>query len=198
MIAKFMRHGTILVAGTLLTGLLGLAPERSVSAEEFFIPVRSIDEVTAGAMPTVTDITASEAVLVFESSIPLVCSVVYGESPDFGMIATDLDMNGGAHSDHHPVMAGLRPNTEYFFRVQGTAADVLKLAMIAVDRRLGRELPAARLLLTVHDELVLEAPEAETERLAEVVREEMEGVAELRVPLVVDVASGRNWYEAKA
>ncbi len=83
-------------------------------------------------------------------------------------------------------------------RIQGTAADVLKLAMIAVDRRLGRELPAARLLLTVHDELVLEAPEAEAERLSEVVREEMEGVAELRVPLVVDVASGRNWYEAKA
>ncbi len=83
-------------------------------------------------------------------------------------------------------------------RIQGTAADLLKLAMIAVERRLGREVPEARLLLTVHDELVLEAPERDAERLSEAVREEMEGVAELDVPLVVDVASGRDWYEAKA
>jgi len=83
-------------------------------------------------------------------------------------------------------------------RIQGTAADLLKLAMIAVDRRLARGLPASRLLLTVHDELVLEAPEAEAERVSEMVREEMEGVAELAVPLVVEVGSGRTWYEAKA
>ena len=83
-------------------------------------------------------------------------------------------------------------------RIQGTAADLLKLAMIAVDRRLQAELEAARLLLTVHDELVLEAPAADVEALTSVVREEMEGVAELSVPLVVDIASGPDWYEAKA
>ncbi len=81
--------------------------------------------------------------------------------------------------------------------IQGTAADLLKLAMIAVDRRLRRELPAARLLLTVHDELVLEAPAAEVDALGAVVREEMEGVAELRVPLKVDLGSGPTWYHAK-
>ena len=83
-------------------------------------------------------------------------------------------------------------------RIQGTAADLLKLAMIAVDRRLRSELGAARLLLTVHDELVLEAPSADMDALASLVREEMEGVAELRVPLVVDMDSGPDWYEAKA
>lgn len=83
-------------------------------------------------------------------------------------------------------------------RIQGTAADLLKLAMIAVDRRLRRELPRARLLLTVHDELMVETPEADVDRVTGVMREEMTGVAELKVPLVVDAASGRDWYEAKA
>ncbi len=83
-------------------------------------------------------------------------------------------------------------------RIQGTAADLLKLAMIAVDRRLRAELGAARLLLTVHDELVLEAPAGAIDELSVLVREEMEGVADLRVPLVVDIDSGPDWYEAKA
>ena len=83
-------------------------------------------------------------------------------------------------------------------RIQGTAADLLKLAMIAVDRRLSSELQAARLLLTVHDELVLEAPSADMDALTSLVREEMEGVADLSVPLVVDVGMGPDWYEAKA
>ncbi len=83
-------------------------------------------------------------------------------------------------------------------RIQGTAADLLKLAMIAVDRRMRMDLGAARLLLTVHDELVLEAPSADIDALASLVREEMEGVADLRVPLVVDIGSGPDWYEAKA
>jgi DNA polymerase-1 len=81
--------------------------------------------------------------------------------------------------------------------IQGTAADLLKLAMIAVDRRLRRELPAAHLLLTVHDELVLEAPDADVEALRELVRHEMSTVAELKVPLVVDVGDGPTWFDAK-
>ncbi|MYA06424.1 MAG: DNA polymerase I [Holophagales bacterium] len=83
-------------------------------------------------------------------------------------------------------------------RIQGTAADLLKLAMIAVDSRLRSELEAARLLLTVHDELVLEAPSADMDALASLVREEMEGVADLSVPLVVDIGTGPDWYDAKA
>jgi DNA polymerase I len=83
-------------------------------------------------------------------------------------------------------------------RIQGTAADLMKLAMIAVDRRLRAEHPQARLLLTVHDELVLEAPEAEGSAVAELVRQEMAGVAELDVPLVVDAGIGQTWFDAKS
>jgi DNA polymerase-1 len=82
-------------------------------------------------------------------------------------------------------------------RIQGTAADLLKLAMIAIDRRLRKELPEAHLLLTVHDELVFEVPEAQAEEAGRKVKAEMEGVASLKVPLVVDVGSGATWYAAK-
>ena len=82
-------------------------------------------------------------------------------------------------------------------RIQGTAADILKLAMIAVDRRLRDEQPGARLLLTVHDELVLEVPEEQAEAVAQIVKAEMEGVADLKVPLVADAGWGKSWYEAK-
>ncbi len=83
-------------------------------------------------------------------------------------------------------------------RIQGTAADLMKLAMIAVDRRIRRELPDARLLLTVHDELVLEGPVEEIEALCDLTREEMEGVAKLTVPLLVDLGRGETWYDAKS
>ncbi len=82
-------------------------------------------------------------------------------------------------------------------RIQGTAADLLKLAMIATDRRVRSEHPDARLLLTVHDELVLEAPEANAGAVAILVKEEMEGVAQFQVPLVVDAGWGASWYDAK-
>ncbi len=81
--------------------------------------------------------------------------------------------------------------------IQGTAADLMKLAMIRLDRRLGKERPEAKLLLTVHDELVLEVPEGEVEAVSELAKEEMSGVCELDVPLVVDVGWGASWYEAK-
>jgi DNA polymerase-1 len=81
--------------------------------------------------------------------------------------------------------------------IQGTAADLLKLAMIAVERRLAAEGGRAGLLLTVHDELVLEVPAADADRLAAALREEMEGVASLRVPLEVEVGVGETWYDAK-
>ncbi len=82
-------------------------------------------------------------------------------------------------------------------RIQGTAADILKLAMIAVDRRLRDEQPGARLLLTVHDELVLEVPEEQAEAVAQIVKAEMAGVADLKVPLEVEAGWGVSWYEAK-
>jgi len=83
-------------------------------------------------------------------------------------------------------------------RIQGSAADLLKRAMIAVDRELGRVFPDARLLLSVHDELVLEAPEKEAAAVAALVKREMESAASLAVPLVVDTGIGPTWDEAKA
>jgi DNA polymerase-1 len=80
--------------------------------------------------------------------------------------------------------------------IQGTAADVVKVAMLRVDEALRREGLPARLLLQVHDELVLEVDEAAVERLAALVRRSMEGAAELRVPLEVEVGHGRSWAEA--
>jgi DNA polymerase-1 len=81
--------------------------------------------------------------------------------------------------------------------MQGSAADIMKLAMIEVDRRLREEAFASRLVLQVHDELVFEAPPAEVERLSTLAREAMSGVTDLSVPLLVDVSSGPNWAAAK-
>ena len=81
--------------------------------------------------------------------------------------------------------------------IQGAAADVMKLAMTAVHRRLKKEGLQARLVLQVHDELIVECPENEKETVAALLAEEMEGVAALSVPLVAEAHWGRNWLEAK-
>jgi DNA polymerase-1 len=80
--------------------------------------------------------------------------------------------------------------------MQGTAADLIKLAMIAVQGWLDREKLSSRLIMQVHDELVLEAPEAELARIKSEIPRLMSGVAQLKVPLVVDVGSGQNWEKA--
>ena len=80
--------------------------------------------------------------------------------------------------------------------MQGTAADLIKLAMVAVQAWLDREGLAAKLIMQVHDELVLEVPEAELEMVKNGVRRIMQDIAPLEVPLVVDVGAGRNWDEA--
>ena len=81
--------------------------------------------------------------------------------------------------------------------VQGTAADLIKIAMINVYRRLKAENIAAKLILQVHDELILEADESCSERASEILKEEMQGVYDMKVPLSVDVHCGHSWYEAK-
>jgi DNA polymerase-1 len=80
--------------------------------------------------------------------------------------------------------------------IQGTAADLIKAAMVPLDSQLTADGFESRMLLQVHDELVFEAPESEVERLRAVVTERMEGVASLRVPLVVEIGSGLNWRAA--
>ena len=81
--------------------------------------------------------------------------------------------------------------------IQGTAADILKLAMIDTHAALAR-IPTARMILTVHDELLFEVAADRAEETAAVVREHMQGAAQLQVPLTVDVGIGQNWNEAKS
>ena len=79
--------------------------------------------------------------------------------------------------------------------IQGTAADIIKLAMIRVDSRLRAEGLEARLVLQVHDELIVECPKGEAEQVKALLQEEMEGVAALAVPLIADAKAGRTWAE---
>jgi len=80
--------------------------------------------------------------------------------------------------------------------VQGTAADIIKIAMINIAKRLRGESFAARMVLQVHDELVFEAPMGEKDRLRELVLGEMQGAVELSVPVVVDIGAGPTWAQA--
>ena len=103
-----------------------------------------------------------------------------------------------------PELASSNKNIQAFGRrvamntpIQGTAADIIKIAMVRVWERLRREGMSSRLILQVHDELIVEAPEAEAARAAAILREEMEQAAQLAVPLLVDVHTGKSWYDAK-
>jgi DNA polymerase-1 len=81
--------------------------------------------------------------------------------------------------------------------LQGTSADIIKIAMINVSNALKKEHLNTKLILQVHDELVLDAPEEEVERASLILKNEMENAVKLNVPLEVEVHTGRNWYEAK-
>lgn len=81
--------------------------------------------------------------------------------------------------------------------IQGTAADIIKLAMLRVDAALKKQKLKARLVLQVHDELIVECPVKEAEQVKKIVTAEMENVAQLRVPLLAEAKVGASWYEAK-
>ena len=81
--------------------------------------------------------------------------------------------------------------------LQGSSADIIKIAMVNVYNALKREGLKTKLILQVHDELVLDAPENEAERATEILKAEMENAVQLSVPLTVDVHTGKNWYDAK-
>jgi DNA polymerase-1 len=103
-----------------------------------------------------------------------------------------------------PDMHSRNPNARSFAErtavntpLQGTAADLIKLAMIRIDEILRREKLDTRMLLQVHDELLFESPPSEAEKVAQMVKREMESVHKLNVPLIVDVGIGENWRDAK-
>jgi DNA polymerase-1 len=97
----------------------------------------------------------------------------------------------------NPNARGFAERTAVNTPLQGTAADLIKRAMIAVDAELRARRLRSRMLLQVHDELVFECPPEEAAEVAALVKQLMEGVVRLEVPLVVDTGSGPNWRDAK-
>ncbi|NLB28784.1 MAG: DNA polymerase I, partial [Clostridiales bacterium] len=81
--------------------------------------------------------------------------------------------------------------------IQGTAADIMKIAMVSAAKALKNESPRSKLVLQIHDELIIEAPESEAEAVAELLKREMEGAAQLRVPLTATAQWGKSWSAAK-
>ncbi len=81
--------------------------------------------------------------------------------------------------------------------IQGTAADIIKIAMVKVEKALRAKCPEAKLILQVHDELICEVPEKDAERVAQILKEEMENAVKLSVPLKADVKIGKSWFETK-
>jgi DNA polymerase-1 len=100
-------------------------------------------------------------------------------------------------TSRNPNARGFAERTAVNTPLQGTAADLIKLAMIRIDQRLAKEGLRARMLLQVHDELVFEAPPDEIEPLTKMVKSEMEDVEQLKVPLLVETGVGDNWRDAK-
>jgi DNA polymerase-1 len=98
------------------------------------------------------------------------------------------------HSNH-PGVRQAAERAAINMPIQGTAADIIKLAMIEVHRRLADAFPEAKMVLQVHDELVFDVPEGQVEEVAEVVRETMQHALELGVPLEVEVKAGPDWYD---
>ncbi|MDY3988879.1 MAG: DNA polymerase I [Massilioclostridium sp.] len=105
---------------------------------------------------------------------------------------------------HLPEITSSNHNTKAFGErvalntpIQGTAADIIKIAMVKVYRRLKEEGLSAQLILQVHDELLIEVSKADAPRAKVILKEEMEHAADLSVPLSVDVSEGENWYDAK-
>jgi DNA polymerase-1 len=97
----------------------------------------------------------------------------------------------------NPNQRGFAERTAINTPLQGTAADLIKLAMIALDRKLAERKLITRMVLQVHDELLFEVPANEADEVEQLVRMEMEGVIQLKVPLVADLAFGPNWRDMK-
>jgi DNA polymerase-1 len=95
----------------------------------------------------------------------------------------------------NPNQRGFAERTAVNTPLQGTAADLIKLAMISIDRKLTERKLKTRMVLQVHDELIFEVPADEKAEVETLVRTEMEGVVKLNVPLVADLKSGANWRD---
>ena len=81
--------------------------------------------------------------------------------------------------------------------IQGTAADIMKIAMINLDDKLKQTKADAKLILQVHDELIIECKKEQKEQVKQILQESMENAAKLSIPLKVEISEAKNWYEAK-
>ena len=99
-------------------------------------------------------------------------------------------------NSHNATVRGYAERNAINAPIQGSAADIMKIAMIEIHRRLHAENLRSRMILQVHDEVIVDMVCGEQERVMAIVREAMEGAAKLSVPLVSDAGVGRNWLEA--
>jgi len=112
------------VAGLFLLALLlpGCGDSASSGAAQPTSSVKSLDEILASG-PIFTNVTGTSVTVLLDTKIPVVCAAAYGLTTSYGHLATDSDMAGGAHTNHHPVLNGLQPGTEYHLRLQGVGPD---------------------------------------------------------------------------
>jgi len=125
-------------------------------------------------------------------------SSIIGETKEKGYVCTILGRRRAVPELRHQnrTVRQLGERLAVNSPIQGSAADIIKVAMINVHRRLHKESPASRMILQIHDELVIEMPESELLRVKTIIKEEMEGAVSLSVPLKVDIGYGMNWAEA--
>lgn len=106
----------------LAVALVGCAGSADDTAEGNDLRIRPVEEIVDGDIE-ITDLTATSGVVRVTTTIDVACSVVFGTTEEYGSQATDLDMGGGAHSDHAAPLRGLQPDTEYVYRLQGAGPD---------------------------------------------------------------------------
>jgi DNA polymerase I len=163
--------------------IYGMGPPRL--AQELGIPVAQAQQYIASYFDRYTGVRAYMQSVAAEARRTGYVSTILGRRRQVGEVTS---------TDRAAAQAAERAATNT--PIQGSAADIIKVAMLAVARRLERNGLHAALLLQVHDELLLEVPENERDVVAQAVREEMEGAMSLKVPLRVDVAWGRSWADA--
>jgi hypothetical protein len=105
-------------------------PTSSLTEGYTFRPVEDIIDADLEVTNFAND---GSATLPIHTSVPVTCTVVYGTTPEFGSLTLDQDMAGGTHSDHNPLLSGLEPETEYYFRVQGMRSLVTAALSAAPD-----------------------------------------------------------------
>lgn len=119
MFRKMLVGMVILLAGVLVVVQSGAQDETDLDAALEAIIFRPIDDIIDQELIVSGFSSSGTATVPIETSIPVACTLVYGTTPEFGQLTLDQDMAGGTHAEHSPLLTGLEPETEYYFRVQG-------------------------------------------------------------------------------